>query len=56
MVQIVEQNGHFDVAPMTVQQNGHFDVAPLTATDIPYPLTIQSQLNNFWGPEQGFSF
>ncbi|XP_009384283.2 MADS-box transcription factor 26-like [Musa acuminata AAA Group] len=53
---IVEQNGHFDVAPMTVQQNGHFDVAPLTATDIPYPLTIQSQLNNFWGPEQGFSF
>ncbi|URD79193.1 MADS-box transcription factor [Musa troglodytarum] len=46
---IVEQNGHFDVAPMTVQQNGHFGITPLTATDIPYPLTIQTQLNNFWG-------
>lgn len=30
VVQIVEQNGHFDVAPLTVQQNGHFDASPLT--------------------------
>ncbi|XP_074573609.1 MADS-box transcription factor 26-like [Curcuma longa] len=54
---IVEQNGLYDVAPMMVQPNGHFDMSPITVADYmnAYPLTIQDQFNNFWGPETGFS-
>ncbi|XP_008788359.2 MADS-box transcription factor 26-like [Phoenix dactylifera] len=56
---IVEQNGHFDVAPMLVQQNGHFDASPMVVhqngyfnvatamDDIPYPLTIQNDYSRF---------
>ncbi|XP_073113592.1 MADS-box transcription factor 26-like [Elaeis guineensis] len=62
---IVEQNGHFDVAPMMVQQNGHFGVSPMivqqnehfTAApameDIPYPLTIQNDYSSFTSLDMG---
>nr|XP_029121861.1 MADS-box transcription factor 26 [Elaeis guineensis] len=51
---IVEQNGHLDVAPMTIHQNGHFDVGPEIA-DIPYPLTTQDECSTFRSSEMGYS-
>lgn len=41
---IVEQNGLFDLAPLTVDQTGIFNVAPQMIADIPYPLTVQNDM------------
>ncbi|XP_020261979.1 MADS-box transcription factor 26-like [Asparagus officinalis] len=41
---VVEQNGLFDVAPLTVDQTGVFNVAPQMIADIPYPLTVQHDM------------
>lgn len=43
-MQIIEQNGLFDLAPLTVDQTGPFNVAPQMIADIPYPLTVQNDM------------
>jgi len=48
-VQIVEQNGLFYAAPLTVEQTGLFNLAPQMIADIPYPLTIQNDMTPILG-------
>ncbi|KAG6515254.1 MADS-box transcription factor 26-like [Zingiber officinale] len=55
---IVEEQGAYDAASVMVQPKGHFEMPPTAVADHinAYPLTVQDQLNNFEGPETGFSF
>ncbi|WOL18755.1 MADS-box transcription factor 26-like [Canna indica] len=53
---ILEQNGLFDVPPMTVQQNGNFDAGQMLKADVPYPLTIHDEYNSNLGGCSNMSF
>jgi len=55
-VKVVEQNGLFDAAPLTVDQSGFSNLAPQMIADFPYPLTIQNDMIPILGALYDSSF